>query len=217
MGQLLDLSGIQKTPLETQHFPYLIMRNFIAADKLAAIQQDFPTVPGAGSYPVNTLKYGNHFQALLDELQGTELRQVIAEKFSMSLDERPTLVTIRGHSDHTDGRIHSDSKSKLITVLLYMNADWENSEGRLRLLRNPDDIDSVITEISPEQGTLLIFKVTNNSWHGHKPFIGSRRVIQLNYVLDQQVVTKELARHRFSAKLKKLKQILHLPTRSQEY
>ncbi len=217
MSQLLNFSAIQKAAIETQPFPYLILRNFIAADQLPSLQQDFPDVPGAGSYPVNILNCGPRFQTLLDELQGPELRKVIAEKFSIPLEDRPTLVTIRGHSDHSDGRIHADSKSKLITVLLYMNADWENSEGRLRLLRDPNDIESVITEISPEQGTLLIFKVSDNSWHGHKPFIGLRRVIQLNYVLDEHVVTKELARHRFSAKIKKLKQFLHLPTGSQEY
>src|SRR5947209_15008717 len=44
---------------------------------------------------------------------------------------RPSMVTVRGRAQRKDGRIHADSKSKLITVLIYMNATWEAPGGRL--------------------------------------------------------------------------------------
>jgi hypothetical protein len=31
-------------------------------------------------------------------------------------------------------------------------------------------------------GTLLAFRRTDHSWHGHKPFVGERRMLQLNYL-----------------------------------
>ena len=40
------------------------------------------------------------------------------------------MVTVRGRTDARDGKIHSDSKSKLVTVLLYMNGTWEKPGGR---------------------------------------------------------------------------------------
>ena len=96
-----------------------------------------------------------------------------------------------------------DSKTKLITVLVYMNGRWEAPGGRLRLLRTPDSLDHAITEVPPDEGTLLAFKVTGNSWHGHEPFVGERRVIQLNWVTGTDVVQHEQRRHRLTAKIKK--------------
>ena len=85
-----------------------------------------------------------------------------------------------------------------------MNSRWEEDGGRLRLLRSPDSLDDPIAEVPPDEGTLLAFLVTPNSWHGHRQFIGARRVIQLNWVTDDEVVRHEQSRHRFSARVKKL-------------
>jgi hypothetical protein len=85
-----------------------------------------------------------------------------------------------------------------------MNSRWEEPGGRLRLLRSGTDLEDCILEIPPDEGTLLCFRRSSNSWHGHKPFVGERRVIQMNYVLNQKIVDYEQRRHRISAMLKKL-------------
>jgi hypothetical protein len=211
-SKLLNIDLFRNTPLNTEPFPYIIVPEFIHKEELAAIHKDYPETEGPGSYPLPILKYGKGFQGLIDELQGTELRSAIAEKFNINLDNRPTMITVRGHSQERDGQIHTDTKTKIITVLLYMNPSWEQPGGQLRLLRNGNNIDDVITEIPPKEGTLLVFKVSPNSWHGHKPFIGQRRVLQLNYVLDENVIKKEMARHHFSSKVKKLKSMIGLST-----
>jgi hypothetical protein len=51
---------------------------------------------------------------------------------------------------------------------------------------------------------LLAFKRSDNSWHGHKPFVGERKALQLNWVLDEQVKRREQKRHGVSAFFKKL-------------
>jgi hypothetical protein len=33
----------------------------------------------------------------------------------------------------------------------------------------------------PAGGTMLAFKRTENSFHGHKPFVGERRLVQLSF------------------------------------
>jgi SM-20-related protein len=53
-----------------------------------------------------------------------------------------------------------------------MNPSWENAGGRLRLLRSGTDLDDVILEVPPVEGTLLAFKRSYISWHGHKPVFG---------------------------------------------
>jgi Rps23 Pro-64 3,4-dihydroxylase Tpa1-like proline 4-hydroxylase len=126
------------------------------------------------------------------------------EKFGMDLSGRPTMITVRGRCWEHDGHIHTDAASKLITILIYMNPAWEDSGGRLRLLRSAHDIDDVITEVPPVAGTLLAFRRADNSFHGHKLFVGPRRVIQFNWVTNEGVVRRELRRHRFSALMKSL-------------
>ena len=112
------------------------------------------------------------------------------------------MITVRGKADQKDGRIHTDSKSKRITGLLYLNEEWSVEAGRLRLLYGPHDLENYCAEVPPTAGALLLFKVAENGWHGHKPFVGTRKLLQLNYVVGEAVLNKHAARHRFSAKLK---------------
>jgi hypothetical protein len=150
------------------------------------------------------LKYGASFAQFLAELEGEPFRKAVEKAFNLDLTGRPTMITVRGHTDKNDGRIHTDSLTKIITVLVYLNDSWDENSGRLRLLRSGTDLEDYITEVDPGFGTLLAFKRSNNSWHGHKPFIGQRRAIQLNWVLDEGVKQRELKRHSFSAFFKKL-------------
>jgi len=182
----------------------VVVEDFIRRDALAALDADFPAIRGSGSYPVESLECGPAFRDLVAVLTGPELAGAIGEKFALDLSGRPTLVTIRGASDGKDGRIHTDSATKIITLLLYMNPVWDRAEGRLRLLRGPDDLDDWVREVAPLAGTMLAFRRSERSFHGHRPHIGPRRSLQLNWVTDQNVVRRELSRHRWSARLKAL-------------
>ncbi|MGH7172948.1 MAG: 2OG-Fe(II) oxygenase, partial [Gemmataceae bacterium] len=143
------------------------------------------------------------FHKLLDELRGLAFRAACEKKFGIDLRGRASMITVRGRCGTRDGNIHTDAVTKIITVLIYMNPTWEQGGGCLRLLRSPRDIDDVIVEIPPVEGTLLAFRRSDNSWHGHKPFIGPRRVIQFNWVTTQGVERREVFRHRVSAWMKK--------------
>lgn len=203
-SQFLDLDAFRRTPLVTDPFPYLVVPGFLAGAARARIGADYPRVEKPGSFPVDDLEIGPVFRDFLDEMQGPAMRAAFEEKFAIDLRGRPTMVTVRGQARAADGRIHTDSRTKLITVLVYMNDDWEPSGGRLRLLRSPDDLEDVIAEVPPAAGTLLAFRVTPNSWHGHHKFTGPRRVIQLNWVESEAVVRRERLRHGLSARVKRL-------------
>jgi hypothetical protein len=178
---------------------------FVKRAAMPAINADYPLVTHPGSFPLPTLKYGPAFAELMDAIQGPEFTRAVEKKLGIDLTGRPTMVTARGISAARDGQIHTDSRTKLVTVLIYMNNDWEAKTGRLRLLRGPGDLEDMIAEVPPDQGTLLVFKNEPHAWHGFHPFEGPRRVIQLNWVTDQGVVRREQFRHRVSAFFKRLR------------
>jgi SM-20-related protein len=208
MSNYLRLDAFRATPLATQPFPYLIVNGFIGKAALAAINADYPQLTSPGSFPVDQVTFGAAFRALLEELESDEFREAFEEKFGLDLSGRPTITTVRGRCDPRDGKIHTDSKSKIITVLIYMNESWEDAGGRLRLLRSAHDLNDIIVEVPPVAGTMLAFKRSNNSWHGHEPFAGERRVIQFNWLTTQGNQQIAMLRHHTSASFKRLMQMI---------
>ena len=77
--------------------------------------------------------------------------------------------------------IGSLSMFSMMTLLLYFNAGWGHEGGRLRMLNSATDLEDYAAEVTPCCGTLLVFKRTGHSWHGHKPFVGERRMLQLSW------------------------------------
>jgi hypothetical protein len=199
-----DFEALEQTPLQRDPFEFLVVPDFIKADKFPAVVADYPAVPGPGSHPPAELAIRGRFKELMGELLGPRFRSAVERKFAIDLTGRPTMYTVRGFVREKDGAIHTDSTTKIITVLVYMNERWQEDAGRLRLLRGPDDLDDYVAEVPPHGGTLLVFRRADNSWHGHKPISGPRRAIQLNWVTSQEVVDGEQRRHQFSTKFKRL-------------
>jgi len=201
---ILDLERLRATPLCGDPFDFVIVDDFVRAEHLPGVIADFPLVRQHGSFPLGALSPGALFGRLAAELEGEDLRRAIEEKFAIDLAGRPTMITARGRSDGKDGRIHTDSATKLITLLVYLNPVWEEAGGRLRMLRRADDLSDYAAEVAPVAGTMVAFRRSAVSFHGHYPHKGERRSLQLNWVTDSGVVRRELARHRWSARLKAL-------------
>ena len=207
-----NLARFRATPLCRQPFDHLIVPGFIEPKALANIHADYPCIACPGSFPAAVLRYGPAFRTLLSGLESAPFREAFEEKFGLELGGRPTTVTVRGMCGTGDGKIHTDSLSKIITILIYMNSKWENPGGRLRLLRSGTDLNDVIVEVPPVEGTLLAFRRADNSWHGHEPFVGERRVIQFNWLTSQGNRQIAMLRHHTSASFKRLLQMV-MPSR----
>ena len=199
-----DMARLLATPLSRDPYDHMIVPGFVTAEALAGIHRDFPAIDKPGSFPLEEVSYGPGFARLVDALDGRAFEAAIEEKFGLDLAPLPTITTVRARCRASDGKIHTDTESKVITVLIYLNADWEAPGGRLRLLRSATDLDAVAAEIPPVAGTLLVFRRADNSWHGHEPFEGPRRAIQFNWVTEQRWIDREVRRHRLSAFVKKL-------------
>lgn len=203
----LDYAALRATPVATDPFPHVVVKHFVPAVPLRAVLADLPPMGQRGSFPASAIHAGPAAAALMEAMEGPELRAEIAAKFDLDLGNAPTMLTVRGWTNERDGRIHCDSTAKRVTVLLYLNPDdgtYARHEGCLRLLRGPDDLEDYAVEVPPVDGTLLVFPNGPTTWHGHKTFHGQRYSMQLNYMTTDQKARSELRRHRLSAFMKRL-------------
>ena len=201
--QLLDKNQLNLAKVDNNFFPYFhvenALSNFLDSSDLV---KDFPDIDSGGSFPSDNLKEGD-IKKLVEELEGDEFKAILENKLGVNLKDAEVVTTLRGFSRFKDGKIHTDSQSKIVTVLLYLNKDWDNEIGNLRLLKKNNDLDNYIQEISSEYGNLVAFKVTDNCWHGFIPFEGKRLSIQLNYIYPKSLNIHKI-RHKLSASFKKL-------------
>lgn len=202
VNDILDLPAFRATPLARDPYEHLILPGFVKPGALRGLNADYPRIEQTGSFPLDSLSFGPGFRALVDALESAEFRKAFEEKFGIDLSNRPSTITVRGRCGARDGNIHCDSASKIITVLLYVNPAWDDTGGRLRLLRSRDNINDFVAEVPPSGGTLVAFLRSNHSWHGHLPFQGDRRVVQFNWVTDTGNQRLAILRHRLSASMK---------------
>ncbi len=180
-GELLDWELFERTPLQHDPFDYIVVPGLIRADALPALIRDYPAIQGPANHPPERLSYGPSFAALLDQLRSPETRARFGAKFGLDLGDCETTITVRRYCEQTDGHIHTDHRTKLITVLFYFNEEWPHEGGRLRMLRSSTDIEDYAAEVVPLAGTMLAFRRSDNSFHGHKPFVGERRMVQMSW------------------------------------
>ena len=126
---MLNLERLRATPLTREPFEFLVVPEFVKAEARAAIDKDYPEVGRAGSFPLGEVTYGPAFARLIEEMRSGEFRQAFEEKFNIDLTNRPDMITVRGRCSEKDGKIHTDSETKIITILVYMNSAWESAGG----------------------------------------------------------------------------------------
>ncbi len=206
---LLDLDALKAAQVNSEPFPHLVVPFFLPKAHLAEAIKDYPKIDLAGIFPLDTIEGGATFKTLVREMQSDDVRKIIADKFEMNLDKHQTMVTVRANARASDGKIHADATFKKATLLLYLNdLEWPHEGGRLRVLRSPDNLEDFTGEVAPVGGLLFAFKCVEHAWHGHKPYEGIRRYIMMNFVEDPKMFQREVARHKFTAGLKKLGRLI---------
>ena len=201
--KLLDKSQLTLAKVDKKFFPFFHVKNALSNDfDPLDLVNDFPNIESGGSFPSDNLEEGN-IKKLVQELEGDKFKAILEDKLEINLKDAEVVTTLRGFSRIKDGKVHTDSRSKIVTVLLYLNTNWDNTIGNLRLLKENNNLDNYIQEISSEYGNLVAFKVTDNCWHGFKPFEGKRLSIQLNYIYPKSLNTYKI-RHKLSSAFKKL-------------
>ena len=199
---LLDLEALRNAPLTREPFTFTVVGNAVRPADAAAVREDCPVIADSGLLPVEATRPGPKFRELIADLESEALARALSQKFGVDLVGRSQMITVRGRCAARDGRIHTDSRAKLITLLLYFNESWEAGGGRLRLLRSPTDLNDTIAEVPPDAGTMIVFRRSDRSYHGHEPFEGVRRYVMVNWMTSDLAAQREILRHRLSVRVK---------------
>ncbi|WP_309602427.1 hypothetical protein [Sphingomonas sp.] len=200
---LLDLDHIRDASVRPAPFPFFVVPLALRSDRAADIAAAFPTIERPGAVGVDQVDQAPLFATLLDDLRSDAFRAIIADKLDLDLDQRDIVINVRGQVRLTDGNIHTDTPSKLATVLLYFDRPGDASDTGLRILRGNKNLDDFVEEIPSTLGTMLVFKVTPDCWHGHKPHVGRRHSLQLNYLSGVKTIGKHQLLHRLIGRTKR--------------
>ena len=201
---VFDYEAFDRAPLHHDPCDFIVVPKFVKPELLKELNQDYPEIHEPGNFPPEGLTYGPRFAELLDELNGPRLKQKFSEKFGLDLAGNPLQLTIRKYSEASDGNVHNDSKLKVITALIYFNEEWHHEGGRIRLVRDPRNIDDYAAELPPEGGALLVFRRSEKSYHGFVPCEAERRSLQMYFVRPKRSKPGEEKRIGLKKRIKRL-------------
>jgi 2OG-Fe(II) oxygenase superfamily len=197
---MLDEGAIAAAELRHDPYDFAFVEQALDPGLKDVVLAHAPQIPDRGSYGLPDLRYGPRFGAVVHDLLSPRFRTLVERKFDMDLSPYPPVIVMMGNTTghYNEGHAHPDSKHKIVTVLLGFSREWPYERGRLRVLRSNDREDYAF-EFAPEFGRMLMFRVSDRSWHGFLPQKGQRMSLQLCYVDSAWYVRGEYWRHSVSA------------------
>ena len=202
---MLNLDALAATPPTPAPFTHIEAEGLLPETDRDDLARDFPDPKKTGFFPVEELTYGPSFAQLLADLRDPEFSRIVGEKLETELVGRPQMIVVRKWSALKDGRPHTDGMDKVATALVYLNDGWKPEEGgALRYLESADLDGPGSDPIPARYGAFTAFARSDNSWHGHKPFAGERRVVQLFWLVDEAAAARKDKRHKRTGLLKTL-------------
>ena len=199
----LDLDAVRAAPVSREPYSFCLGTGVLKPEAVDEIRKDFPAIAKPGYLTVDEVALKGRFRDLIEELESDAFSAILGEKFGVDLVSCPRLTTIMKRSQLKYGSIHTDGPSKVLTLLVYMNDAWDApAAGRLRVLYDGKNYAPFAVEVPPTMGTMFAFLRADNSWHGHEPFEGERRVVQVAWVKDAAELERKKKRNRTAQFLK---------------
>lgn len=202
---MLDFDKLRACTVKTSPFTYLMAEGCVSAEDGDIIRRDYPPIEKSGYWPLSKLDVKGGFAELIEDLKSAEFADILSDKLDLELRDKPRMITVRKLSKHGDGRAHNDSLSKICTCLVYLNKDWDASNGgAIRALNGDKDMDDFADEVDPLTGNVFAFARSDTSWHGHPSFEGERYVVQTTFLISEEALARKENRGGLQMRLKKL-------------
>lgn len=189
---VVNVEAVRNAPRSHEPYDYFLGSGILKDEAIPDLKRDFPTIDKPGYLTVNEVQLKGRFKTLIDELESPEFTEEISRKWGKDMHPYPRLTTIMKRSQPKYGAIHTDGPSKVMTMLVYMNDDWgQDDGGRLRVLYDGERFEPYAVEVPPVMGTVFGFLRSDNSWHGHRPFVGERKVVQIAWVTNAEELERK--------------------------
>jgi SM-20-related protein len=194
---LVNVEAVRNAAKSSTPYDYFLGSGLLKEEAIPELKRDFPAIEKPGYLTVDEVQLKGRFKTLVEELESPEFTEEISRKWGKDMHPFPRLTTIMKRSQPKYGAIHTDGPSKVMTMLVYMNDEWgEDTGGRLRVLYDGEHFEPYAVEVPPTMGTVFGFLRADNSWHGHRPFAGERKVIQIAWVRDEKELARKKSRNR---------------------
>jgi len=203
-GPLLNLTAFETAGASMDPYQHILIDNLLSPGVAELLEADYPAIDVSGYITMEPENLPRIFRDLVEELKGPALTEALSKAFGRDMHVYPRLVTMRRWSTAREGYIHTDSERKVMTMLLYLNPSWiDGSGGSLRVLYDGKNFEPYALEVPPLNGTVFAFTRSENSWHGHLPFAGERRVIQVTWLRDADALDRKMSNNGLHQKLKR--------------
>ena len=205
----LDTKSLSKGYLEASPFPHIVMKNFINADLISKVANEFPDL---AKMKDNIIKYDNTTEIKLaskgmGSLSPSALQLTTYLNSDLFLEWLNELTGIKeplisdpyltggGYHEIKSGgllKVHADFNKhenldidRRLNLLIYLNKEWgENWGGELQFFG--EKMDKAVQTVRPVFNTAVIFTTTSFTYHGHPdplkcPIDRSRRSLAYYY------------------------------------
>ena len=200
---ILNADAVRNAPLSKDPYSFFLGSGVLKEEAIPELKRDFPNITKPGYLTVDEVQLKGRFKTLIEELESPEFTEEISKKWGRDMHPYPRLTTIMKRSQPKYGAIHTDGPSKVMTMLVYMNDDWgQDTGGRLRVLYDGEHFEPYAAEVPPTMGTVFGFLRADNSWHGHRPFAGERKVVQTAWIVDAKEIERKKKRNGMAQFLK---------------
>src|SRR3954452_6256694 len=194
---LVNVEAVRNAPISHEPYDYFLGAGILKEEAVPELKRDFPDIQKPGYLTVDEVGLKGRFKTLIEELESPEFTEQISKKRGRERPPYRRLTTIMKRSQPKSGAIHTDGPSKVMTMLVYMNDDWgTDSAGRLRVLFDGQNFEPYKVEVPPIMGTVFAFLRSDNSWHGHTPFAGERKVVQIAWIKDADELARKQKRNK---------------------
>ena len=196
---LLDEAAIVAAKVWRDPHDFAFVEHAVARRHRDAVLDDAPRIQDATACGPPNLRYGPHFDALIDDLLSRRFARLVERKFDLDLSAYSPAIVMTDNTAgrHAAGYVHPDAKHKIVAVLIGFTRDWPADCGCLRVLRGADREDFAF-EFAPAFDHMLMFRVTSHCWHSLLPHSGRGVSLQLFYVDSERYIRRDYWRHSMS-------------------
>src|SRR5215218_5569315 len=122
---VVNVDAVRQAPRSSEPYDYFLGSGILREEAVPDLKRDFPDIDKPGYLTVGEVQLKGRFKMLIDELESDEFSRELSKKFGIDLTRYPRLTTIMKRSQPKYGAIHTDGPSKVMTLLVYMNDEWQ--------------------------------------------------------------------------------------------